>query len=172
MNEEELKAVLEQHHTAGYGWALSCCRGNHAEAEDVLQTVYLKILEGRARYAGRAAFRTWFFAVIRNTAADERRKQALRRLRLLAAHERQAIEEPPMTPVQEAAPSPIPELVRTALTKLSPRQRQVLELVFSHDCTLQEASDIMGISIGSVRTHYERGKQTIRQWMTVQGVER
>jgi DNA-directed RNA polymerase specialized sigma24 family protein len=38
-------------------------------------TAYLKILQGRARYRDGAAFKTWLFAVIRLTAADERRRQ-------------------------------------------------------------------------------------------------
>ena len=172
MNEEELKVLLEQHHAAGYGWALSCCRGNEADAKDVLQTVYLKILEGRARFGGRAAFRTWFFAVIRNTAADEQRRQVLRRLRLLAAQEYQQRVASPATPADAAEPSPVLALFRTALTRLPARQREVLELVFSYDCTLEEAADIMGISIGSVRTHYERGKRAIRTWMNAEELER
>jgi RNA polymerase sigma-70 factor, ECF subfamily len=48
----------------------------------VLQTVYLKVLMGKARYNGKSSFKTWLFAVIRRTAADERRRQLLRRLSL------------------------------------------------------------------------------------------
>ena len=46
MQIAELKAELERLHSASFGWALSCCRRNHADAEEVLQTVYLKILQG------------------------------------------------------------------------------------------------------------------------------
>src|SRR5439155_14318156 len=82
MDEAELRVQLEQHHTASHGWALSCCSRAPDLAEDALQTAYLKILQGRARYNGRAAFKTWLFAVIRTTAADERRRQWLRCFRL------------------------------------------------------------------------------------------
>lgn len=47
-----------------------------------MQTVYLKILQGKARYSGRASFRTWLFSVIRKTAAEERRRSFFRRLKL------------------------------------------------------------------------------------------
>src|ERR1700728_4553276 len=82
MNEAELRAQLEQHHAVCYGWVLSCCAHAPEMAEDVLQTAYLKILQGRARYDGRAAFKTWLFGVIRLTALDERRRRWLRLLRL------------------------------------------------------------------------------------------
>jgi DNA-directed RNA polymerase specialized sigma24 family protein len=65
MDETRLRQDLEQHHSMSYGWALRCCMGDPLEAEDVLQTVYLKILEGRARYDGRSQFKTWLFALIR-----------------------------------------------------------------------------------------------------------
>ena len=86
MDESSVRALLEQHHVAGYGWALSCCSRDPGLAEDVLQTVYLKILQGKARYNGRALFRTWLFSVIRKTAAEERRRSFLRRLKLREYH--------------------------------------------------------------------------------------
>src|SRR3989454_9145614 len=82
MDIAELKAELEQHHTACFGWALSCCARDRGQAEEVLQTVYLKILEGKARFRGEASLKTWLFAVIRKTAATEYRRNLLRKLRV------------------------------------------------------------------------------------------
>src|SRR5881227_484789 len=83
MDTEELQGELEKLHSASFGWALSCCRRDYAEAEEVLQTVYLKILEGKARFRGESSLKTWLFAVIRKTAASEYRRKLLRGLRLL-----------------------------------------------------------------------------------------
>src|SRR5207302_10803915 len=83
MDIAEFKAELEQHHAACFGWALSCCARDRGEAEEVLQTVYLKILEGKARFRGEASLKTWLFAVIRKTAASEYRRKLLRGLHLL-----------------------------------------------------------------------------------------
>src|ERR1041385_4629269 len=80
MEIAELKTELEKLHQASFGWALNCCRQNHADAEEVLQTVYLKILQGKAIYRGESKLRTWLFAVIRKTAITERRKRVLRSL--------------------------------------------------------------------------------------------
>ena len=51
MDGEQLKARLEQLHYESFGWALNCCSRDRVEAEDVLQTAYLKILQGRAKFA-------------------------------------------------------------------------------------------------------------------------
>src|SRR5215475_13732861 len=83
MDENELRMQLEQHHPVSYGWAMSCCSRVPELADDVLQATYLKILQGRARFHGRATFKTWLFAVIRLTALDELRRHWLRRCRLI-----------------------------------------------------------------------------------------
>jgi RNA polymerase sigma factor (sigma-70 family) len=154
MEASELRAQLEQLHPVSYGWALSCCSRNPMEAEDILQTAYLKVLDGRARFEGRAAFKTWLFSVIRHTAADERRRGWLRQLRLAGyRHERN-------DPVEPATKS---ETLDAALAQLSRRQREALHLVFYQEMTIEEAAGVMGVSVGSVRTHYERGKQRLRE---------
>src|SRR5262245_62333937 len=84
MDRPEIEAQLLVHHAAGFGWALVCCRWDRAEAEDVLQTSYLKVLEGRARFGGRSSFRTWLLGVIRRTALERRRARALHLERLVA----------------------------------------------------------------------------------------
>src|SRR5467141_2089813 len=82
MDDVELRLQLERVHADCFGWAMSCCGRDRDDAEEVLQTVYLTVLDGRARYDGRSTFRTWLFGVIRRTAASERRKMWLRGLLL------------------------------------------------------------------------------------------
>jgi RNA polymerase sigma factor (sigma-70 family) len=164
MTDSELHAALETHHSESYGWALSCCARSSVEAEAVLQTVYLKVLMGKARYDGRASFKTWLFAVIRRTAADERRRQMLRHLWL--DRQRAGPTPAPVERPDEAVHrAELQRLVRKVLTQLPRRQREVLQLVFYHDLSLAEAAQVMGISLGSARTHYERGKKQLRKQM-------
>lgn len=164
MDTPELQAELEKLHGASFGWALSCCRRDRAEAEEVMQTVYLKILEGRARYRGESNLKTWLFAVIRKTAITEQRKRLLRILKVIATS----------NPTQERNPSaaePAAAFERSetqkqfqrALERLPARQREVLHLVFYEDLSLREAANVMGVSIGSARQHYERGKKHLRE---------
>jgi RNA polymerase sigma factor (sigma-70 family) len=169
MNSYELRAELEKHHREAYGWALSCCARNPAEAENVLQTVYLKALQGKAQFDGRASFKTWLFAVIRRTAIDERRRQWLRMLRMDKYQE--SLESTTGTKSADVAlyHSEVRALFHKALIELPRRQREVLQLVFYHDLSLAEAAEVMAVSLGSARTHYERGKQRLRQLM--EGVE-
>ncbi len=164
MDLSELKAELEKHHHSSFGWALSCCRRDRTEAEEVLQTVYLKILEGKARFGGKASFRTWLFAVIRKTAAEEHRRSLLRKLRFSlssqAGTKRVARAEEPGELFERSMAQ---KRFQQALEELPARQREALHLVFYEDLSLREAAEVMGVSIGSARTHYERGKKRLRE---------
>ena len=124
VNEQLQQARSQQFHPVSYGWALSCCSRNPMEAEDILQTAYLKILDGRARFAGRAACKTWLFAVIRHTAGDERRRGWLRRLRLDGYRQERAGEVQPATRGAALEQTERWQLFREVLAKLPRRQQE------------------------------------------------
>jgi RNA polymerase sigma-70 factor, ECF subfamily len=167
MDIAELKEELEKLHSASFGWALSCCRRDHAEAEEVLQTVYLKILEGKARYRGESSLKTWLFAVIRKTAIGEYRKKLVRSLVFLGSSEKHHDGASTADgPTRIFEKSELQTQFRVALAKLPSRQREALHLVFYEDLSLTEAAKVMGISVGSARQHYERGKKHLREWLS------
>jgi RNA polymerase sigma factor (sigma-70 family) len=163
MDNQQLRAQLEQHHVEAFTWALSLGRFDPDDADNVLQTAYVNILSRHSVFSGRSSFRTWLFAVIRKTAAELRRREWLRRLRLVAdADIEQPLDQRPRPDqiVHEAERS---VLLRKAIALLPRRQCEVLHLVFYHDLSVAEAAAVMEVSIGSARRHYERAKQKLRQ---------
>ena len=176
MEIAELKTELEKLHQASFGWALSCCRHNHADAEEVLQTVYLKILQGKAPYRGECKLQTWLFAVIRKTAISERRKHILRTLKSIAVPPSGSEAQPELSQArpeiqQHLERSEMQQRFSEALARLPLRQRETLHLVFYQDLSLSEAAVIMNISVGSARRHYERGKKRLRETLDREGVD-
>jgi RNA polymerase sigma-70 factor (ECF subfamily) len=159
---DDVRAGLEQLHPESFGWALCCCRRDATRAEEVLQRVYLKVLSGDARHAGEGPFRTWLFGVILRTAQDDRRREWLRAARLLQWWGRRGTPKRLDASADEVADaSEQRELFLRALERLPARQREVLHLVFYQGMSIAEAAAVMGISLGSARTHYERGKDAL-----------
>jgi len=163
MKPRELEAELERLHAESFGWALSCCDHDETEAEDVLQTTYLKIITGKARYEGRSSFKTWVFGVVRRTAQEMARRTRTwgqKTVYLVPDHHPDpTLESPDQALLRAEAAQSLVE----AMKELSDRQREVLHLVFYQGLTISEASEIMGVSLGSARTHYQRGKERLRQ---------
>jgi len=150
---------LERLHEQCFSWALSCARGRRHDAEDILQMTYLAIVEGEARFGGQSSLRTWLFAVIRNLAGSRWRRtrrtlQTLARIASFAPHAEPFTE--PDVPAENAR-------VLDALRALPKRQHEVLDLVFYRDLSIAEAAEVLGISLGTARMHYERGKAALRE---------
>jgi len=162
MKPQELEAQLERLHEESFGWALSCCGHDETEAEDVLQTTYLKIITGKARFGGRSSVKTWVFGVIRRTAQEVARRTQVERRRVIRLVPDELQDSTKPSPDQEMERARSAQDLVNAMKKLSDRQREVLHLVFYQDLTISEAAEIMGISLGSARTHYERGKERLR----------
>jgi RNA polymerase sigma-70 factor (ECF subfamily) len=156
----DLEAELVRHHRAAFGWALACCRWDASAAEDVVQTAYLKILDGRARFGGQSAFRTWLFGVIRRTAAEERRRRTIGRFLPLSRFNGR---DPGADPGDRLSRAESTARLVAALRRLPTRQRELLHLVFYQDLSIAEAADVLGVSLGTARTHYERGKHRLRR---------
>lgn len=162
--ERAIADQLETLHPDAFGWALHCCAGDHARAEDVLQNAYLKLAQERTQHDGRASFKTWWFGVIRFTAHEEFRRLRYRDSLLgkLLLQFSGAAHDPRPSPARQLELEERTAELRRCLAQLPARQAEVLHLVFYQDLTLNEAAAVMRVSIGSVRQHYERGKARLR----------
>jgi RNA polymerase sigma-70 factor (ECF subfamily) len=169
LQDSDLKAELERLHEASFGWALNCCLRNRSQAEEVLQSVYLKVLQGKAPYRSESSFKTWLFAVIRKTAISERRKNLLRSLRSINAAPAKFRES--FQPDAELERSEMQQRFQQALLRLPARQRETLHLVFYQDLSLREAAEVMDVSLGTARQHYERGKKRLRGVLDREGID-
>jgi RNA polymerase sigma-70 factor (ECF subfamily) len=160
MDRTELERELERLHPECWGWALACTGRDRVLAEDALQTAYLRVLSGQGRFEGRSRFKSWLFGVIRLTAMEERRRSNRWGAAGSAFDLSGAIDPSPGADVRTEQAERREALIG-AMALLSARQREVLQLVFYHGMTIEEAAGVMGVSIGSARTHYERGKKAL-----------
>jgi RNA polymerase sigma factor (sigma-70 family) len=165
-----LESELESLHAESWGWALSCCARDRDLAEDVLQTAYLRIVSGRARFSGRSSFKTWVFGVIRMIARSERRRAWLWSSRHRRSDAALDVPDSASRADADVEDAERAEGLTRALARLSDRQREVLQLAFYHDLTIEDAARVMRVSVGSARTHYDRGKKALARLLTVEGM--
>ena len=162
--------ALAQLHGSCFGWALSCCGRDRSAAEDALQTTYLRVLSGQARFEGRSSLKTWLFGVIRRVASEERRRAFFRGL--VGLRLRQEPEPAPSPTEAPGADAERARVVAAGLAALSGRQREVLHLVFYEQMSVREAALVMGVSAGAASLHYDRGKRNLMGWLEQRGFER
>jgi len=155
-NPHITRSALQAIHGQVFGWALSRCDFDHATAEDLMQQAYVELLSGSARFDNKSSLKTFVFAVVQNLARGRFRRLASR-LRLVRSYQQE--------PTSELADIELPDEqsgVWLAVHRLPARQRDIIELVFCRDMTIEEASAVMGVSVGTGRVHYDRAKKTLR----------
>jgi len=163
-NPEITRSALEALHGQVFGWALSRCDYDRAAAEDLVQQAYVELLCGRARFEAKSSLKTFVFGVVQNLARGHYRKLATR-LRLVKQHANEL--EPAAVDVQE--PDDAGPLWQ-AVQALPARQRDIVELVFCRDMTIEEASNVMGVTVGTGRVHYDRAKKSLRSKLQEQPI--
>ena len=148
------RSALEAIHSQVYGWALSRCDFDRATAEDLMQQAYVELLRGKARFDNKSSLKTFVFGVVQNLARSRYRRLAtrLRLVRQYLPEEEVAVDQEPATDAG----------VWRAVRALPARQRDIIELVFCRELTVNEASRIMGVTEGTGRVHYDRAKKALR----------
>ncbi len=157
-NPHVSRSALEAIHSQVYGWALSRCGFDHAAAEDLMQQAYVELLSGKARFDNKSSLKTFVFSVVQNLARGRFRRLASR-LRLVQQASNEVVSEsvtPDPTDAEDTA------TVWHAVKALPARQRDIIELVFCRELTVEEASKVMGVTTGTGRVHYDRAKKALR----------
>ncbi len=160
--------TLRDLHEAAFRWALHCAGGDQRDAEDALQSAYEAVLDGSARFDGRSSAKSFLFGVIRNKVRAQRRRSLWRRFLGMDAGREATVGPGQWEGVQRGA---LVAAMSQARGKLSPKQQEVVELVFYHDLTIEEAARAMGVGLGTARTHYARAKDRLREELDSGGEE-
>jgi RNA polymerase sigma-70 factor, ECF subfamily len=134
--------------------------GDPAEAEEITQDVFLKLMVRADQYDGRAPVASWLFAIATNACRD-RLRRAVRRpsVALEAVAE---VKEPGLPVDERLAQRQRREAVRRALAELSHEQREALVLARYHGMPYAEIARTLDISEGAVKTRIFRAMETLK----------
>lgn len=160
-SQAALSALMVRH---GRGLRTFAARylGHAADAEDVVQEVFVTVWKQAARFdPGRARASTWLYRITANRCIDQRRRRALRNFFGL-----DDIAEEPAAPEAnaETATAARQELaiVRDGLSRLPERQRMALLLRAVGELDIAAIAEVMGASAGSVEQLLVRGRRALR----------
>ena len=117
----------------------------------------MAVLSGAARFERKSSLKTFLFGVIQNLARN-RFRQIATRMRLVATHTAGTDDQGQTETQADARES---RQVWKAVETLPARQRDITELVFCRDMTIEEAAAVMGVSVGTGRVHYDRAKKAL-----------
>lgn len=168
-DEAALPILINRHLKAIYNF---CYRliGNSQDAQDAAQETFVKAWRHLKKYRRGENFRTWLFAISRNTAIDLLRKKKRLVFSDFSAKDEED-ENPLLNTLADKNPLPDESVIRAAdkrvledaLQKLPPHYREVLLLYYNHDITFDEISIILGKPLNTIKSQHRRGLIVLRK---------
>jgi RNA polymerase sigma-70 factor (ECF subfamily) len=132
--------------------------GNRAEAEDLLQTAYLKALTANETVRDDEKVLAWFYRVLRNVLIDAQRRRAA-----MARLEARLIREAPGAPgPDEALFHAVCQCVRDIAHALKPEYRAILQRVALEEASLSEGAAALGMTPNHAAVRLHRARQALR----------
>jgi RNA polymerase sigma-70 factor (ECF subfamily) len=135
--------------------------GDPAEAEEITQDVFLKLMVRADQYDGRAPVASWLFAIATNACRDRLRRSVRRPSVALEAVAE--VKEPGPAADERLAERQRREAVRRALAELSLEQREALVLARYHGMPYAEIARTLQITEGAVKTRIFRAMETLKE---------
>jgi RNA polymerase sigma-70 factor (ECF subfamily) len=130
--------------------------GDPASADDLAQDAMIKAWDARASYQMGTNMKAWTFMILRNQFYSEKRR-SWRQTQL----DQEAAERALIANENPEAPVALDEL-RLGLTMLPPEQREALILVGAGGFAYEEAAQICGCAVGTVKSRVSRARRSLQ----------
>jgi RNA polymerase sigma-70 factor (ECF subfamily) len=130
--------------------------GDPAAADDLAQDAMLKAWDARASFQMGTNMKAWTFMILRNQFYSEKRR-AWRQTQL----DQEAAERTLIAVDDPEAPVALDEL-RLGLERLPPEQREALILVGAGGFAYEEAAEICGCAVGTVKSRVSRARRALQ----------
>ena len=169
----EFERLVEKTQRQAYNMAYRMT-GNRDDAEDLTQEAYLRAYRSFSTYNRQLPFESWFFRILSNLFIDLMRRRP--KLKPLSLDQPVGEEESddnmllrfpnePANPERNLMDQVMDEKLQTALATLPEAFRSAVLLCDVEGKTYEEIAQIMGSSIGTVRSRIHRGRTLLRRTM-------
>jgi RNA polymerase sigma-70 factor (ECF subfamily) len=163
-----MKVLFARHHVRVYRFVVRLVR-NEATAEDLVSDVFLDVWRQAAKFEGRSAVSTWMLSIARFKALSAMRRRPEEELDEETAG---AIEDHADDPEVTLAKKDKGAALRECLGKLTPEHREIIDLVYYHEKSVEEVAAIVDIPEATVKTRMFYARKKLSELLKEQGIDR
>jgi RNA polymerase sigma-70 factor (ECF subfamily) len=167
-DEAALRALIASHQTRVFRFAMRIL-GNAAVAEEVMSEVFLEVWRNAGRFEGASAPGTWILSIAHHRAVSRLRKRQEESWDEDAAGALPDTGDDPETAVQKADKGAI---LRLCLDKLSAEHKAVIDLVYYHELSVSEVSEVLKIPENTVKTRMFYARKRLSELLKAAGIDR
>jgi len=163
-----MQVLFARHHVRVYRFVLRLVR-DESVAEDLISEVFLDVWRQAGRFEGRSQVSTWLLAIARFKALSALRRRSDEELDDETA---EAIEDPSDDPEVVLDKKDKSAAIRKCLEKLSAEHREIIDLVYYHEKSVEEVAKIVGIPENTVKTRMFYARKRLAELLKAAGIER
>lgn len=163
-----MQVLFGRHQVKIYRFVLRLVR-DEAIAEDMISEVFLDLWKQAPKFEGRSTVSTWLLAIARFKALSALRK---RREDQLDEDYGETVEDDADTPEVAVQKADKGAALKALIAKLSPDHREVIDLVYYHDKSVEEVAEITGVPEATVKTRMFYARKKLSELMKAAGLDR
>jgi RNA polymerase sigma-70 factor (ECF subfamily) len=139
-------------------------------AEDLTQEIFVKVWKNLKRFDQNKNFKTWLFAIAKNTTFDWLKKKKELPFSCFADEERnnilENIADEEILPDEILARNNLAEELENSLQKLPPLYRAVLLLHYRENFSLHEIAEILNEPYNTIKSRHQRGLGKLKELLS------
>jgi RNA polymerase sigma-70 factor (ECF subfamily) len=163
-----LQTLYGRHHVKVFRFAMRLLR-NEQSAEDIVSEVFIDVWRNPGGFEGKSEASTWLLAIARNKAYSLLRKRKEDHIDDEAAAEIEDETDDPEVVAQKKSKG---DLLRACIARLSVEHREVIDLVYYHDKSIEEVALIVGVPEGTVKTRMFHARKKLSELAQAAGMDR
>ena len=163
-----MQVLYVRHHVRVFRFVVRLVR-DEATAEDLISEVFLDVWRQAGRFEGRSAVSTWMLAIARFKALSALRRRPDQELDEETAG---GIEEPSDDPGAALEKKDKSAMIRKCLTGLSAEHREIIDLVYYHEKSVEEVAEIVGIPQNTIKTRMFYARKRLAELLKTAGIDR
>jgi RNA polymerase sigma-70 factor (ECF subfamily) len=163
-----MQVLFARHHVRVYRFVLRLV-SDPTLAEDLISEVFLDVWRQAGRFEARSAVSTWLLAIARFKALSALRKRPDEELDEETAAGIEDTSDNPEVALQKKDKGVV---LRECLKSLSAEHREVIDLVYYHEKSVEEVAEIVGIPEATVKTRMFYARKRLSELLKAAGVDR
>jgi RNA polymerase sigma-70 factor, ECF subfamily len=162
-----MHTLYARHNVRVYRFVLRMLRDTTA-AEDLVSQVFLDVWRTASQFEGRSQVSTWLLSIARFKALTALRQ---RKYEDIDQDDVMEIADQADTPEASLDRSRTSEILRACVAKLSPAHREIVNLVYYHEKSVEEVATLIGIPPSTVKTRMFYARKQLAELLKNAGVD-
>ncbi|HUI15536.1 MAG TPA: sigma-70 family RNA polymerase sigma factor [Xanthobacteraceae bacterium] len=167
-DKDAMRLLFARHHLRVFRFLTRIVKSEET-AEDLLNEVFLDVWRGARGFEARSQVTTWILGIARYKALSALRQRSYTPLDDDVAESLEDTADDPEVSMQKTDRSAV---LQACLRQLSSAHRQVIDLVYYHEQSIEEIARVIGVLANTVKTRVFHARKRIAELMAASGIER